>query len=408
MSRISNPKYVLLSEERQRMILEEEIRHKHQGITKATARRISAEELTPCDIIEKEQEQAPLETVSEGTPTASETTDMQKTESFGLETETLLNKGTGEILHELRGKQMQAFHQVKQVRKCTTPSTQAGYGSDDTDQSTDVADDTDDIEDDDEWDIPEGGAWDDEAAVIEEEEEMSSVSELITSQSADAIMSMERRQCIDGTIFTPKGSWDHRLGCTIKRLEKNVQESRSSRLVVGSTVVGSARCRKEAEIEEKMCGAALKAVKMLRRRSVGKLETLVEDWEAKKDGPTVKYSTKEQGVSIVPTGGYDWSKMDVQQRALVGENLKQFRLKQKREQRNAEEMAICTFVPKINKSLRSKDGTEIKSRVMSAIARRPSSCPRPCAPSVRNGGNSPRKQTQLARSNKRKHEIERR
>jgi len=137
---------------------------------------------------------------------------------------------------------------------------------------------------------------------------------------------------------------------------------------------------------------------MLRKRSDGKLEDLNEDWEVAKTGKSVKYDTKEQGVSIIPEGGYDWSKMSVQQRAVVAENLKHYKLKQKREQMVAEEKAVCTFTPQINRTRRTKDGKAITSRVMQAMSRRPSTSPVPKAPTIRSGKSSPRKQIQLKKA----------
>jgi hypothetical protein len=74
----------------------------------------------------------------------------------------------------------------------------------------------------------------------------------------------------------------------------------------------------------------------------------------------------EQGVSITPEGILSESgchvRMTLGQRSLVSENLKRHQLELKVQQRNAAEIAACTFAPK-TKQYRNSAGKQIKSKI---------------------------------------------
>jgi len=278
---------------------------------------------------------------------------------------------TGKIISALQVKQIAAWHQVCAIKNHKHIDTdKLEYES--SDQSTDVPSDSE--EDDAEWsDFMDGGSWGDveqvsqEVPVFEdgedEEGELESNNCLVPIDNTTSISNNQ-------SIFSPRKNWDPRQGGTLRRLE--LQQQYSDKHIEDATrqIEGSARCRKEAVVEARLCGSALKAVKLLRKRGEGKLDALVDSWDNAKLDSTLKYDSREQGVSVVPEGGFDWSKMSVHQRSLVAENIKQYKLAEIRRKNKADQDAECTFAPK-TKHMLNKDGRQIESRVAQQI-RRPS------------------------------------
>jgi hypothetical protein len=342
--------FALMSKERQHQILEREL------LLKQKKRDIGSHKTPAVASEEKRIEEAPEEKLS-ARSCSDEEAQLAK---------------TGEILSDLAGKQAAAFREVCAIKKCPNPATEELDSGSSDDQSTDVPDSDEDEEA--EWSlIPDGGSWDDtaedEAAVVEEE--LASSNKLVAiphGAEGDGVG-------LDKSIFKPRGGWDPRQGGTMARLDALDHKYENGQDGAVLDIVGSVRHRKEAEVQQEVCGSALTAVKMLRRKSEGRIEQLQDNWAKMFLEKTFKYDTKEQGVSIIPEGGYDWKKMSVQQRALVHNNLRQYKLEQARQKQQAAEQAKCTFAPKTNPTRRNRAGKEIKSKVFQGIiARRPSTC----------------------------------